>query len=79
MFATRVIKLVADRDRDVLVRATSMGPTGGEVLDLLTPDAAVSQVAAAMRPTHATLSSNQATWTASVSLAGTCWGNDTMR
>ena len=30
------IKLVADADRDVLVGATSVGPTGGEVLAMLT-------------------------------------------
>jgi len=29
------IKLVADSDRDILVGATSMGPTGGEVLSML--------------------------------------------
>ena len=29
------IKLVVDRDRDVVIGATSMGPTGGEVLGLL--------------------------------------------
>jgi len=27
---------VADRDRDVIIGATSMGPAGGEVLGLLT-------------------------------------------
>lgn len=31
-----LIKLVADAERDVLVGATSVGPTGGEVLGLLT-------------------------------------------
>lgn len=30
------IKLVADRERDVLIGATAMGPNGGEVLGLLT-------------------------------------------
>ncbi|MDZ7734599.1 MAG: hypothetical protein U5R31_17305 [Acidimicrobiia bacterium] len=31
-----VIKLVVDTDRDVLVGATAVGPSGGEVLGLLT-------------------------------------------
>jgi len=30
------VKIVADRDRDVIIGATSMGPAGGEVLGLLT-------------------------------------------
>ncbi|HTP17250.1 MAG TPA: NAD(P)/FAD-dependent oxidoreductase, partial [Streptosporangiaceae bacterium] len=30
------IKLVADADRGILVGATSAGPTGGEVLSMLT-------------------------------------------
>ena len=34
--AKGVIKLVEDADRGVLVGATSVGPTGGEVLSMLT-------------------------------------------